>query len=192
MSMARIKLIQKAAKTTLFSIIVFLTWFIRLITFFGDVTIWFTKNILKGVWSVLKKFKLDRLGILFGIGPRLKQFIRHPIIAHDRNFKVGLLTIIALILAVWFFTKDLPSPKQLETQQLPQTTKIYDRNGQLLYNVYTNQNRTLIPLSEVPQSLKQATIAIEDKDFYKHRGFDVYGIARAARKTVFEGSLQGG
>ena len=78
--MAKVKLIQKVAKTTLFPIIVFLTWFIRLITFFGDVTIWFIKNILKGVWGVLKKFKLDRLGILFGIGPRLKQFIKHPII----------------------------------------------------------------------------------------------------------------
>src|SRR4030042_6762424 len=109
-SMAKVNLIQKTAKIALSPIIIFLTWFIRLITFFGDITIWFTKNILKGVSGVLKKFKLDRLGILFGIGPRLKQFIKHPIIAHDRNFKVGLLTIIALILAVWFFTKDLPSP----------------------------------------------------------------------------------
>ena len=89
-------------------------------------------------------------------------------------------------------TKDLPSQKQLEAREIPQTTKIYDRGGKLLYNIYTNQNRTVVPLSEMPQNLKHATIAIEDKDFYKHKGFDIYGIARAARKNLFEGSLQGG
>lgn len=123
---------------------------------------------------------------------RFDKVIRHPIINQDRNFKIGLITIFLMILTIWVFTKDLPSPKQLETRQIPQTTKIYDRNDKLLFNVYTDQNRTVVPLSEIPNNLKLATIAIEDKDFYKHKGFDVYGIARATRKTVFEGSLQGG
>src|SRR3989344_4329876 len=182
------KLLFKA----LSAVIVFLTWFIKLDIFIGDVTIWLVKKILLGIGRVLKKLNLDLRRKAPAVFHALDKIIHHPLVGQDRSFKVGLITIFFLIFAAWFATRDLPSPKQLETRQLPQTTKIYDRNGKLLYNIFNDQNRTVVPLSEIPDNLKKATIAIEDKDFYKHRGFDVYGIARAARKTVFEGSLQGG
>ena len=179
--------------TTIFSVIIgFLTWFIRLITFFGDITVWIVKNIVRNTYQLIAWLNLDKKKRGLTFARRLKTLFAHPIIAQDRSFKIGLAIIVFLIFGVWFATKDLPSPKQLETRDLAQTTKIYDRNGKLLFNIYNDQNRTVVPLSEIPENLKHATIAIEDKDFYKHKGFDIYGIARAARKTLFEGSLQGG
>ncbi len=177
--------------TKLFSFtLAFLGWFILLVRFFGDVTIWVLKRFLKTLVSAFRKINFD----LLKIRPiaAIRTLLKNPIFAQDRSFKVGLATIFLLIVASWYFTRDLPNPKKLESRDLPQTTKILDRNGELLFNVYTDQNRTIVPLSEIPDSLKRATIAIEDKDFYRHKGFDVYGIVRAFRKTVFEGSLQGG
>ncbi len=167
-----------------------LTWFIRLVSFIGDVTIWVVKYFLQFIFSAFKRAHLD----LVKTGPikAARRVLRHPIIYKERSFKVGLVTIFVGLFVVWFATKDLPSPRQLESQPLAQTTKIYDRNGKLLYNVYEDENRTVIPLGDMPDYLKKATIAIEDKDFYKHKGFDVYGIVRALGKTVFQQQVQGG
>lgn len=109
---------------------------------------------------------------------------------------VCLITIIggALLAGGVFiaFSKDLPSPDRLIEREISLSTKIYDRNGELLYDIYGDVNRTLVTLDQVPEVVKQATIAIEDKHFYQHRGFDPAGIARAVYKTVVHRSLQGG
>lgn len=179
--------------TILVSVIIsFLTWFIRLVTLIGDVTIWIAKAVFLSIGRFAKKLNLDFQKRLPKFSKRVDELVHHPAIATDRSFKVGLVSIFLVLFAAWYFTRDLPSPRQLETRQLAQTTKIYDRNGKLLYNVYEDQNRTLVGLSRVPDNLKLATIAIEDKDFYKHKGFDIYGIMRAARQTIFAGTLQGG
>ena len=90
------------------------------------------------------------------------------------------------------FISDLPHPTQLSNGSIPKTTKIFDRNGALLYEIYVNQNRTPVPLSSIPHELIEATIAIEDKDFYSHPGFDVQGIARAAYENTTTEEVQGG
>lgn len=105
-----------------------------------------------------------------------------------------LILIIALAfvaLLAWIFY-DLPSPQRLESGNLPVSTKIFDRNGQLIYEIYTNQRRSPVKIEELPVYIKQATIAIEDKDFYKHHGFSITGIGRAAYKTIFQRKVQGG
>ena len=188
--MAILRLAQKIPAKIFNFVINFLTWFIRLVTFFGDVTIWVLKQLLKAIVALLRKAQFDLLKLKPVKATR--KTLKHPAIYQDRSFKVGLATIFILIAVSWFVTRDLPSPKQLENREIPQTTKIYDRDGQLLFNVYTDQNRTLVPLSEVPRDLIHATLAIEDKDFYRHKGFDIYGIIRAFDKTVFQGTLQGG
>lgn len=86
----------------------------------------------------------------------------------------------------------LPSPGKLGSDTFPVSTKILDRNGQLLYEIYTDQNRTPIKLADLPDYIKQATIAIEDKNFYRHHGFAWEGITRAILNTVFRQKLQGG
>ncbi len=110
----------------------------------------------------------------------------------------GLITLIlligiafALLSWEWIF-KDLPSPHRLLDTDFPVSTEIFDRNGKMLYEIYADQNRTPVKIDDLPDYVIQATIAIEDKDFYKHQGFAIRGIARAIYKDVFKGQLQGG
>jgi len=88
--------------------------------------------------------------------------------------------------------KDLPSVSELTTRKQNLTTKILDRNGKLLYSIYKDENRTLIPLSQVPPDLIHATISIEDRNFYTHRGISIRGIFRAFISNAQGGGLQGG
>jgi len=91
----------------------------------------------------------------------------------------------------WLFW-GIPLPTQLTSQQVPISTKIFDRNGKLIYEVYADKRSTPIKLDEIPVHVKNATIAIEDKDFYKHYGISFTGVVRAAYKTLIEKKLQGG
>ncbi len=106
---------------------------------------------------------------------------------------IGVLACILLGFAVLvYFMTQIPSPEQLSARNESQATRIYDRNGQLLYDVFQNENRTSIPLSQMPDFLKDATISIEDKSFYEHGGFSVTGIARSALELVLHRQIEGG
>lgn len=100
--------------------------------------------------------------------------------------------LIAFIAFYLYILKDLPSPTRLASSSLPQSTKIFDRNNKLLYTIYSEKNQTFIPLKEIPEDIRHATIAIEDKDFYKHGAIDFRGVIRAAYATLFKKELQGG
>jgi 1A family penicillin-binding protein len=93
---------------------------------------------------------------------------------------------------LFFFLKDLPSPTTLKKPSYPVATKIFDRNGNLLYEIYSEQKRTPIKLEAIPDHVKNASIAIEDKNFYQHSGLAIKGIIRASFKTIFKKELQGG
>ncbi len=86
----------------------------------------------------------------------------------------------------------VPSPQSLSNRDVAQATKIYDRNGELLYDIFQNENRTPVKLNDVPPYVKQATISIEDKDFYKHQGFSVTGIIRSMLDLVIHRQVEGG
>ncbi len=116
-----------------------------------------------------------------------------------RVFKIRVLVVfLVLSLAIgfavyWYIFKDFPSPEKLAANDIAQTTKIYDRKGSLLYDIYVDKNRTLVPISQIPKLVQEATIAIEDKEFYKHKGISpIGGILRAFRETVLHQNLQGG
>lgn len=136
------------------------------------------------------------------VPPRLRQILSHR---RSRRLKLkivsGLITfgfisfilmLIGITIAFGFFARDLPNPNKLSDLNTEQSTKIFDKNGVLLYNVFGEQNRTLVTLDKIPDDLKHATIAIEDKNFYKHKGFDFAGIFRAIRGVLFEKKLTGG
>lgn len=99
-----------------------------------------------------------------------------------------VLTVFAFII----FAKDLPSPNKLTTRDASLSTKIYDRNNKLLYDIYGDKNRALVKWNELPPYVKQATISIEDKDFYKHQGFSLTGIGRSLINILFFRNVQGG
>ncbi|MFC1617970.1 penicillin-binding protein [Patescibacteria group bacterium] len=97
---------------------------------------------------------------------------------------LGLAIAIAAVF-IWF-SKDLPSSEEILSGRLvDQATQIYDRTGEhVLYEIHGDENRTLIKLDDLPDHTLQATIAIEDDDFYNHPGFDVNGIVRAVFKNL--------
>ena len=103
-----------------------------------------------------------------------------------------ILLVVFLVLSYFLVLKDLPSPTKLSNPDSPQSSRIYDRNGTLLYTIYASRNRTQIPLKEIPTNVQNATIAIEDKDFYHHGAVDFRGIARAFVSITVHKQVQGG
>ncbi len=109
------------------------------------------------------------------------------------GFVLIALMIVAIIAMYLFILKDLPSPTRLNNPtNIPESSQIYDRNGKLLYNVYSEKNRVQIPLKDIPKNVQNATIAIEDKDFYHHGPIDFRGIGRALVGNVTGKATQGG
>ena len=114
-------------------------------------------------------------------------------IAQVIGIVIASLAII-LFLFVLYLAKTVPSLQQISTQQIGQSTKIYDRTGTiLLYDINNGQRRTLVPFEQIPQSVKDATLAIEDQNFYNEPAFDIKGIFRALYVDLITHSLaQGG
>ena len=91
-----------------------------------------------------------------------------------------------------FYSRDLPTPGKIAARTVAQSTQIYDRNGKVLYSIHGNQNRTVIPLSDIAPLAQQATLAAEDSNFYHEPPFDIKGIIRAAFNDIFSHSLSSG
>ena len=105
---------------------------------------------------------------------------------------VLLIFIFGAILMAWY-GRDLPDPNNLQERSIAQSTKIYDRTGEnLLYEIHGDENRTLIKLEELPEYVIWATVTIEDRDFYKHHGFNLRGIIRSVLFNIFKGTKVGG
>lgn len=92
----------------------------------------------------------------------------------------ALGALVLAITALAFYTQTLPNPSVLAYGNIPASTKIFDRNGALLYEIHGEYKRTQVALEEISPNLIHATIAIEDKNFYLHSGISLPSIARAA------------
>jgi len=88
-----------------------------------------------------------------------------------------------------WFAKDLPTPGKIRNLVSASSTRLFDRNMKPLYTISGEKKRILIDKEEIPEVVKNATIALEDKDFYNHHGIYLRGLARA---VVFGGSRGGG
>jgi penicillin-binding protein 1C len=113
------------------------------------------------------------------------------IFENERSRKKFIFISVVSLIFLWLFW-GIPLPTKLSSKQFPVSTKLFDRNGKLIYEIYTEEKRTPIKLEDIPEHVKQATISIEDKDFYKHYGFSPIGMTRAAMNIVFKRKLQGG
>jgi 1A family penicillin-binding protein len=102
-----------------------------------------------------------------------------------------ILSFIAAVAILSYVAYELPSPDKIIRRE-GFSTKILDRNGEVLYDIYQDQKRIPVKFEDVPEYLKEATISIEDKNFYKHEGFDVLGIIRGFTKVFTRGRAQGG
>lgn len=109
-----------------------------------------------------------------------------------KSWPLWLVGLFFGLFVLWFVFQDFPSPTRLASYPFPASTLIYDRHGQLLYEIYAEKNRVPVKLEDLPDYVKWATIASEDKNFYKHHGFAPEGILRAAFNILLHRSLQGG
>ncbi|MFW0838154.1 MAG: penicillin-binding protein [Candidatus Komeilibacteria bacterium] len=105
-----------------------------------------------------------------------------------------ILGLLVLVGAFVYYSKDLPNPNKIIERNIAQSTKIYDKTGtNLLYEIAGDQKRTLIELSAIPTYSIQATIAVEDKNFYDHGGISFTGIIRSIIVDILRGGkVQGG
>ena len=108
---------------------------------------------------------------------------------------IGGLTVLFLLVvgvaALWAFTilpRSLPSVTALETLQPIQGTKIYDDNDEAITELHV-ERRILVPLAQIPQSLRDAILATEDRRFYSHWGIDPIGVARAIVQNYRRGRI---
>lgn len=118
------------------------------------------------------------------------------LLTYNRLLKYALYALIAGIVAIplmfLWFSRDLPTPGTLVTSKYKDATRIYDRKGELLYSVYQDENRSYVKLSQIPKDLQEATISIEDKDFYNNNGFSPIAYVRVARDAILGKGLTGG
>ncbi|MFA7253325.1 MAG: penicillin-binding protein [Patescibacteria group bacterium] len=105
---------------------------------------------------------------------------------------LGLIVFTALAFA--WFSQDLPTPNKIANRKPTQSTKIYDRTGQTLLYETGQQKRTIINSDQIAQSLKDATVAVEDTGFYTNHGFEAKAVlaAVAEKLTGKRGSIRGG
>ncbi len=101
---------------------------------------------------------------------------------------------IFLFLAALFliYGRDLPDVSQLKTMNFSETTRIYDREGNILYSIFDEENRKYVPLNYIAPLAIDATLSIEDKNFYNHWGFDPLGMIRAEMKNVQQDTISQG
>ena len=124
-----------------------------------------------------------------------KKKIRSKISLFLTIFSVSILLLIVIVLISFArIAKNLPTFDTLNNRQIIQSTKIFDRTGQvLLYEIHGEEKRTIIPPESIPPYIKQATIAIEDANFFEHSAFDWRALVRALfTNFIKRGIVQGG
>jgi len=114
---------------------------------------------------------------------------------HIKDFLMGMAiaSLIFIFLGTYQLIKTLPSPKDMGRVNYPVSTEIFDRNGQILYEVFNDERRNPVKLASLPKEVIEATLAIEDKNFYHHDGISIIdGMLRAIKDMTKTHRLQGG
>lgn len=107
---------------------------------------------------------------------------------------LGISLLIGALLVIWITTIKLPDFSDFENRKISNSTKIYDRTGEVvLYDVHADIKRTELRTEDISSYIRQATIAIEDRNFYNHIGISPRAIARMIFVALRDGyASQGG
>jgi len=106
---------------------------------------------------------------------------------------ISAIFIIVGLAALWVATLKMPDLQSFENRKIIESTKIYDRSGQvLLYDTGINTKRSSVPLSDISPFIQKAAIAIEDANFYKNIGIEPLAIVRAVFTNLLANDLLGG
>ncbi len=113
-----------------------------------------------------------------------------------RRFAAAMLGLFGIACAVGFYVLDVPNWQPLNLSRItaaPQTGRMLDRDGQQIATIRGSQNRVVIPLTDIPEQIRNVFIAAEDLRFYQHRGVDVVRLFGALAANIRQGSYaQGG
>ncbi len=129
---------------------------------------------------------------------RLKHFFKKPRTKDEKRSLYATIISIFFVsggaLLLYISTIQIPSLDSIHDRKVTQSTKIYDREGKvLLYDMFKNTKRTIVPFENISPYIKQATLSIEDKEFYTHKGIKPTAIMRAVLVNIFSlGFTQGG
>ena len=107
---------------------------------------------------------------------------------------LATICLISILIFLVYLIKTLPDPTQISSRSIIQSTKIYDRTGQIiLYDVHNEEKRTVVKSEDISQFLKDAVVATEDDNFYSHGGISLSSIIRAAFSDITNKNMgQGG
>lgn len=118
---------------------------------------------------------------------RRKIWLKRIAIAALACFLFGVITIIGLF--AWV-SKDLPDPDKLNDRLVAESTRIYDKTGNtLLFEAGKDVKRTTIKIEDINDYVKWSTIALEDQNFYQHKGFEAKSFIRAVWRKFTGGSM---
>ncbi|HVY73096.1 MAG TPA: PBP1A family penicillin-binding protein [Candidatus Paceibacterota bacterium] len=106
----------------------------------------------------------------------------------------GAVFLLLGLFVLWAATLQVPDLGSIQSRKVQQSTKLYDRTGTvMLYNLNNDAQRTVVPIAEISPNIQNATVAIEDPNFYEHPGIEITAIARAILVDIFTFSAsQGG
>jgi len=107
-------------------------------------------------------------------------------------FFLGCVVMIGVGIYLKSLQNALPSPDKLVERTSDQSTQILDRDGNILYTIYSDQNREFVSIDKIPEHTKWAVLAAEDIEFYQHKGLDYKGIVAAFLRNLKAGGITGG
>lgn len=106
------------------------------------------------------------------------------------GFSFLIFFLFCSLVVFIYYAKDLPRPEKFTEKQFIQSTKIYDRTGEvLLYNIYGEEKRTYVNLEQISEHIKKAVLAAEDDEFYSHFGINIKGMIRSILADLRIGKL---
>lgn len=155
----------------------------------------YTKPATRSVKPVGSAFKLGAFSLPVFNFDKIKHYLKDLFTTKEGLKKLGFVALVGVALVVTlfiWFAKDLPSPDKINARMSAQSTQIFDRNGKLLYEIHGDQNRILANWDEIPDNVKNATVAVEDKNFYKEGGFSITGLGRAVLGVITGNHSLGG
>jgi penicillin-binding protein 1C len=122
-----------------------------------------------------------------------RKYKNHPLTRNLVFLCAGLAIILGGLLTLWISSFKIPDFQSFEDRKIENSTKIYDRTGKiLLYDIHQDVKRTYITFPNMSLNIKNATVAIEDSDFYNHSGIRITSIIRAVLSNFLGGKTQGG
>lgn len=121
-------------------------------------------------------------------GLNKKKFLKNTL-----YFIVGAFILLTGIIIIWLSSLRIPDFRSFEDRKITNSTKIYDRTGEiLLYDIHQDAKKTDITIDKISPNIKNATIAIEDSEFYNHKGVRITSTIRALLSNLFDIGIGGG